>query len=148
MKLPLASFNTMLQFFDAAEYWCESLPAGTADLCHVACFAFATYSIDAQHIASTPNTNVPVQRQCQCPALDVSLLFQVRKLAPKHMQNDEAGNAARHAHVTCANFSRQGEIVATYNDEVHMLQNCTSTCICSSTASDIIPRQIASSPGK
>jgi len=69
----------------------------------------------------------------------------VRKLAPKHMQNDEAGNAARHAHVTCANFSRQGEIVATYNDEVHIVQSCTSTCVCSPTASDIIPWQIASS---
>lgn len=46
-----------------------------------------------------------------------ALATPVRKLAPKHMQNDEAGHAARHAHVTCANFSRQGEIVATYNDE-------------------------------
>lgn len=75
----------------------------------------------------------------------MSLLIQVRKLAPKHMQNDEAGHAARHAHVTCANFSRQGEIVATYNDEVHIVQSCTSTCVCSPTASDIIPRQRASS---
>ena len=37
------------------------------------------------------------------------------------MQNDEAGCVARRAHVTCANFSRQGEIVATYNDEVPWL---------------------------
>lgn len=44
--------------------------------------------------------------------------MQVRKLAPKHMHADQAGCAARHAHVTCATFSRQGEIVATYNDEV------------------------------
>lgn len=35
------------------------------------------------------------------------------------MHADEAGCAARHAHVTCATFSRQGEIVATYNDEVN-----------------------------
>ena len=95
-----------------------------------------------QHIALRLSKNVPVQDMSVC---DVSLLIQVRKLAPKHMQNDEAGNAARHAHVTCANFSRQGEIVATYNDEVHFLQSCTSTCVCSPTASDIVPRQIASS---
>lgn len=46
-----------------------------------------------------------------------ALATPIRKLAPKHMQNDEAGCTARRAHVTCANFSRQGEIVATYNDE-------------------------------
>ena len=40
---------------------------------------------------------------------------QVRKLAPKHLQT--LSGPASHAHVTCANFSRQGEIVATYNDE-------------------------------
>ena len=57
--------------------------------------------------AVCPNTCVHIQH----------MLTQVRKLAPKHMQTNEAC-AARHAHVTCANFSRQGEIVATYNDEV------------------------------
>jgi len=45
------------------------------------------------------------------------------------MQNDEAGNAARHAHVTCANFSRQGEIIATYNHEVRIMKSCTSTWV-------------------
>ncbi len=110
----------------------------TADPCHAACCACATYCIEDQQ-------ECPCPWQCQWPALDVSLLFQVRKLAPKHMRNDEARNAARHAYVTCANFSRQGEIVATYNDEVHIVQSCTSTCVCSPTASDIIPWQIASS---
>lgn len=52
-------------------------------------------------------------------------ILQIRKLAPKHMQNDEAGCTARRAHVTCANFSRQGEIVATYNDEVTWLAAAT-----------------------
>lgn len=51
------------------------------------------------------------------------------------MQNDEAGCATRHAHVTCANFSRQGEIVATYNDEVMFYTVHTAlahiTCIAS-----------------
>lgn len=54
--------------------------------------------------------------------------MQVRKLAPKHMQNAEG--PASHAHVTCANFSRQGEIVATYNDEAskdHCLVPCKGT---------------------
>ncbi|KAL3160011.1 hypothetical protein ABBQ38_010398 [Trebouxia sp. C0009 RCD-2024] len=46
-----------------------------------------------------------------------ALATPVRKLAPKHMHADQAGCTARHAHVTCATFSRQGEIVATYNDE-------------------------------
>ena len=56
--------------------------------------------------------------------------MQVRKLAPTHMQSDEAGCAARHAHVTCANFSRQGEIVATYNDEVDRLAAAQLSCDC------------------
>lgn len=86
-----------------------------------------------------PIRNVSVQGHVSVQHQDLSLLIQVRKLAPKHMQNDEAGHAARHAHVTCANFSRQGEIVATYNDEVCIVQSCISTYVCSPTASDIIP---------
>lgn len=51
-------------------------------------------------------------------------------MAPKHMQNDEAGCLARHGHVTCANFSRQGEIVATYNDEVDHPAVVPLSCDC------------------
>lgn len=59
---------------------------------------------------------------CQCNARCRMLCpcLQVRKLAPQHLS--DAQGSARHAHVTCANFSRQGEIVATYNDEVRHQQ--------------------------
>ena len=57
---------------------------------------------------------------------------QIRKLAPKHLAPEER-SSAHMAHVTCANFSRQGEIVATYNDEVS-IYSLTSDCSCDSTA--------------
>ncbi len=97
---------------------------------------FASSPWNAIHVGCDPYFGQPMTTQrlmfpeqcslfflsCKATAANVSstvlLLVQVRKLAPKHMQEDEAGCAARHAHVTCANFSRQGEIVATYNDEV------------------------------
>jgi hypothetical protein len=41
--------------------------------------------------------------------------LQVRQLAPGHMKR--RGGRATSIHVTCAMFSRHGEIVATYNDE-------------------------------
>jgi len=46
--------------------------------------------------------------------------MQVRKLAPKSLrrQNKQFRCGEMTCHITCANFSRQGEIVATYNDEV------------------------------
>ena len=47
--------------------------------------------------------------------------LQVRQLAPGHMKR--RGGRATSMHVTCAMFSRQGEIVATYNDEA-------SQCLC------------------
>lgn len=53
---------------------------------------------------------------------------QIRKLAPEHLAPEER-SSARMAHVTCANFSRQGEIVATYNDEVS-IYTLTSDCSC------------------
>lgn len=53
------------------------------------------------------------------PALDAHggarLGVQVRKLSPAHMRR---GGSRQPVHVTCAMFSRQGEVVATYNDEV------------------------------
>lgn len=44
--------------------------------------------------------------------------LQVRKLAPGHMRRRSGRSSS--LHVTCAMFSRQGEIVATYNDEARM----------------------------
>ena len=44
----------------------------------------------------------------------------MRKLAPRHLRGV---NARRTIHITCALFSRSGEVVATYNDEVrHQVQ--------------------------
>jgi len=43
----------------------------------------------------------------------------VRKLAPKGLRRqNKQFRSELTCHITCANFSRQGEIVATYNDEV------------------------------
>ena len=47
---------------------------------------------------------------------------QVRKLAPKSLrQQNKQFRSELTCHITCANFSRQGEILATYNDEVLLL---------------------------
>lgn len=50
--------------------------------------------------------------------LDLLPPLQVRQLAPGHMKC--RGGRATSIHVTCAMFSRQGEIVATYNDEASL----------------------------
>ena len=46
--------------------------------------------------------------------------LQVRSLAPRGLRSKmlQFRRGEMSCHVTCANFSRQGEIVATYNDEV------------------------------
>lgn len=53
---------------------------------------------------------------------------QVRKLAPNHMQTSEPRCTARH-HITCANFSCQGEIVASYHDEVNSAAAAKFSCL-------------------
>lgn len=50
--------------------------------------------------------------------IDLLMPLQVRQLAPGHMKR--RGGRATSMHVTCAMFSRQGEIVATYNDEARV----------------------------
>ena len=48
------------------------------------------------------------------PDASIKLLVQVRRLAPQHLARDDK----KHVHITCAHFSQQGEVLASYNDEV------------------------------
>ena len=55
--------------------------------------------------------------------------LQVRMLAPRVLRSKMLQfRRGEMTHVTCANFSRQGEIVATYNDEVLPAVACVHPC--------------------
>ena len=62
-----------------------------------------------------------ISKYCHGPVIGLLMPLQVRQLAPGHMKR--RGGRATSMHVTCAMFSRQCEIVATYNDEASV---CTS----------------------
>jgi hypothetical protein len=68
---------------------------------------------------AVPELSVINAEYCVDRFLHLLMPLQVRQLAPGHMKR--RGGRATSIHVTCAMFSRQGQIVATYNDEASLL---------------------------
>ncbi len=48
--------------------------------------------------------------------------MQVRKLVPAHLRRGGGRSSVGPVHVTCAMFNVDGEIAATYNDEVRRIE--------------------------